>query len=95
MEPKDSSLRACSSVEWAAADSGSRSRSSSERAWADTETAVGGGGSFGNDAHQLSIGLFREGASSGFAQVGTHTSSSEMSYARHQNPQFSQEVDLA
>ena len=59
--PEGSSLRTCSPAVWAAADSGSRGRSSSERAWADAKTAVGGGGSFGNEAYQLSIGLFREG----------------------------------
>ena len=32
--------------------------------------AVGGGGSFGNDAYQLSIDLLRERASARFAQVG-------------------------
>ena len=41
---------------------------SSERARTDAKTAVGGGGSFGNDAYQLSIGLFREGASAAFAK---------------------------
>ena len=81
-------MRTCSSVVWAAADSGSRSRSSSERAWADAKTAVGGGGSFDNDAYQLSIGLFSEEASAGFAQVGTQASWSAMSFERHQNPNF-------
>ena len=57
-------------------------------AWADAKTAVGGGGSFGNDAYQLSIGLFRDGPSAGFAQVGTHINSKAMSSARHQNPSF-------
>ena len=66
---EDSSVRACSHAVWAAADSGSRSRSSLERAWADAKTAVGGGGSFGNEAYQLSSDLLREGASAGFAQV--------------------------
>ena len=42
-------------------------------------TSVGGGGSFGNDAYQLLVGLLREGASGGFAQVGTHTNSNVMS----------------
>ena len=88
-------MRTCSSAACAAADGGSRNRSSSERAWADAKTAVGGGGSFGKDAYQLSIGLFHEGASAEFAHVGTHTSSSAMSYARHQNTQFSkQELDF-
>ena len=67
---------------WATADSGSRIRSSSKRARADAKTAVGGCGSFGNDAHQLSIGLLREGASAGFAQVGTHTNSCAMCHKR-------------
>ena len=53
--------------------SNSRSRSSCERVWADAKTAVGGGGSFGKKAHQLSIGLLREEASAGFAQVGIQT----------------------
>ena len=76
---EDSSLRTCSPAVWAAADSGSRSRSSSERAWADAKTAIGTEGRFGNDAYQLSIGLLREDASAGFAQVGTHGTSSAMS----------------
>ena len=44
-------------------------RRSSERPWVEAQTAVGGEGSFGKEAHQLSIGLLREGASAGFAQI--------------------------
>ena len=77
--PEDSSLRTCSPILWDVAYSGSRSRSSSERARTDAKTAVGGGGSLGNDVHQLSIGLLRKGASAGFAQVGTYTNTSAMS----------------
>ena len=83
--PEDSSLRTSSPGVWVAADSGSRSRSSSERAWADAKTAIGGGGSFGNDAYQLSFSLLREGASAGFAQAGTHTNFKRESQARHKN----------
>ena len=43
----------------AVADSGSRSRSSSEGTWADAKTAVRGDRNFGNGAHQHSIGFFR------------------------------------
>ena len=71
-------------------------RTCSPAVWADAKTAVGRDGSFGNDAYQLSIGLFLEGTSAGFAQVGTHTSSSAMSYATHPNPKFSkQKVDFS
>ena len=40
-----------------------------------TNWPVGEGGSFGSDAYQALTGLFREGASAGFAQVGTPTDS--------------------
>ena len=76
-------MRTCSPAVWAAADSGSRSKSSCARARACAKTAVGVEGSFGKEAYQLSIGLLREAASAGVAH-----SSSAMSYARHHNPYF-------
>ena len=88
---EDSSLRASFPAVWAATDSVSRSRSGSERAGADASTAVGEEGSLGKEAYQLSIRLLREGASAGFAQVGTHASSSAMSEARQLKPSFSKQ----
>ena len=70
--PEDSSLRACSPAVWAATDR-------SKRAEADASTAVGVEGSSSKEAYQLSISLSREGASAGFAEIGTHTSSRAMS----------------
>ena len=67
--PGDSNPRVRSPGVLAATDSGSRSRSSSEGAGADANTAVVAEGSFGKEADQLSIGLLRARAFDGFAQL--------------------------
>ena len=81
-------MRTCFSVERAAADSGSRSRSSSERAGADAKTAVGERKLWQWCIPNVQSACFVREHRPDSAQMRTHTISSAMTHARHQNPSF-------